>query len=206
MMTKTRVLFFLAFSLFSVAAFARVQPESDPFAPLRDDERAAIERRVLGDTLKVELHGSRYRIFATNATAVKTDQGLRRYAYTLIYDYTRNKTYNVVNDVTDRIPGRVVEVMKPSTMPPPSMEEYAEAKRLVNGLDRVKAMLASPTVKLQDSFPVDSPPPCDVDRCIEVQVNDLKPGGNYTFLLLITVNLSRQEITEVREPSSPTSR
>jgi hypothetical protein len=206
-MKKTKyALVFLVFTLFAISAHARVAPESDPFAPLRDDERSAIENRVIGDTLKAELHGSRYRIFGTESTAVKVDHVLRRYAYSLIYDYTHNKTYNVVSDVTERIPGKIVEVMKPSTMPPPSQEEYAEALAAVGSVTRIKTMLDSPTVKLQPSFPVNSPSPCDVDRCIEVQVNDLKPGGNYTFLLLVSYNLSKQEIAEIRQPSSPTSR
>lgn len=211
MMKVTWLLIFLACLWIAGPAIAqnnteRIRASGDVWAPLTDAERTVIENRVLTDTLKTELRGSRYRIFATNATGVKTDQGVRRYAYTLIYDYTRNKTYNVVSDVTEKAPGKIVEVMKPSTMPPPNLEEYAEAKALVANLDRVKPLLASPTVKLQESFPVDTPSPCDEDRCVEIQVNDLQPGGNYTFLLLVTVNLSRQEVTEVREPSSPTSR
>lgn len=210
-MRKTWLLLFLAGFLMSVPAYSqsnadRPRPNGDVWAPLSDAERAIIENRVITDTLKTELRGSRYRIFATQATAVKTDQGLRRYAYTLIYDYTQNKTYNVVSDVTEKLPGKIVEVMKPSTMPPPSKEEYAEAMELVRGLERVKLLLAAPSVKLQESFPVDSPSPCDVDRCVEIQVSDIQPGGKNTFLLLITVNLSRREITEVREPSTSTSR
>ena len=211
MIRKTWLLVFLAGLWIAGPAIAQnntglIRAGGDVWAPLTDSERAAIENRVLTDTLKTELRGSRYRIFATNSTAIKTDQGLRRYAYTLIYDYTRNRTYNVISDVTGRAPGTIVDILKPTTMPPPNMEEYAEAKALVAALDRVKPLLASPTVKLQESFPVDTPPPCDEDRCVEIQVNYLQPGGNYTFLLLVTVNLSRQEVTEVREPSTPTSR
>ena len=210
-MRKTWLLFLLAGLLVSAPAFTqtrpdKIRPNGDAWTSLTDSERAVIENRVLTDTLKTELRGSRYRIFGTQSTGVKTELGLRRYAYTLIYDYTRNKTYNVVSDVTDRVPGKIVEVMKPSTMPPPSREEYEEALALVRNLDRVKPLLDSPSVKLQESFPADSPAPCDVDRCVEIQVNNLQPEGKHTFLLLVTVNLSRQEVTEVREPSTATSR
>jgi hypothetical protein len=178
----------------------------DPFSGLTDAERSAILSDVLNsEPVKTELRGSRYRVFGIQATAVKTSEGLRRYSYTLLYDYTHNKTYNIVNDVSAGAPGKILEVNKPSTQPPPNREEYTEAKQLVAALDRVKNLLLQPSVKLQESFPVDSPEPCDLDRCIEIQVNDIVPGKHLNFLLLVTVDLSTLQIVEVREPKSPTS-
>jgi hypothetical protein len=66
--------------------------------------------------------------------------------------------------------------------------------------------MRTPSVKLQESFPVNFPSPCDVDRCVEIQVNDLRPGGDHRFLALITVNLSRREIVQVRESATRISR
>src|SRR5437879_3593126 len=102
-----------AWSVLSAAAMAVPAPESptnDPFRGLTDKERSSIENKVLNNILKSELVGTRYRLFNTASTGVKTPQGLRRYSYTLLYDYTNNKTYNVVLDVTDNVPGMFMEV------------------------------------------------------------------------------------------------
>ncbi len=181
------------------------KPKGDPFSGLTDVEREVIKNRVLNKTLHHELQGSRYRIFGIQATPVKTSEGLRRYAYTLLYDYSRNKTYNVVFDATDRVPGKLIEIMTPSVQPPPNREEYEEAKAIVRSLERVQDLLEQPNVILQDSFPVDSPAPCDVSRCIEIQVNEVIPREKQNFLLLVTVDLSTGKIVEIRQPKTPTS-
>jgi hypothetical protein len=181
------------------------QLKIDPFAALTEEERAAVEEQVLNKTLRSELRNSRYRIFGINATPVKTSAGLRRYAYALIYDYSRNKTYNVVSDVTDSVPGKIIEVLSPSVQPPPSREEYDEAMNIVSGLERVQRLLKQPNVKLQESFPVDSPSPCDISRCVEIQVSEIIPRQKLNFLLLVTVDLSTRQVVEVREPKTPTS-
>jgi hypothetical protein len=179
--------------------------KSDPFAGLTDAERAAIKEEVVNNILRTDLQGSRYRIFGIQATPVKTSDGLRRYAYTLIYDYTRNKTYNVVFDATERAPGKFVEILTPSVQPPPNREEYEDAKTIVAGLDRVQQLLRQPNVLLQESFPVDSPSPCDVSRCVEIQVNEVVPRVKQSFLLLVTVDLSTRQVVEVRQPKTPTT-
>jgi hypothetical protein len=179
--------------------------KGDPFAGLTDAERSAIKEEVVKNILRAELQGSRYRIFGIQSTPVKTSDGLRRYAYTLIYDYTRNKTYNVVFDATERAPGKFVETMTPSVQPPPNREEYEEAKTIVAGLERVQQLLRQPNVLLQESFPVDSPSPCDVSRCVEIQVNEVVPRVKQSFLLLVTVDLSNRQVVELRQPKTPTT-
>ena len=174
-------------------------------AGLTDAERELIRQEVVNQTLQNELQGSRYRIFGIQATPVKTSEGVRRYVYTLIYDYSHNKTYNVVFDATDRIPGKFVETMTPSVQPPPSREEYQEAKAIVSGLERVQSLLKQPNVILQESFPTDSPAPCDISRCVEIQVNEVVPRKKQNFLLLVTVDLSTSKVVDVRQPKTPTS-
>ncbi|HSE42419.1 MAG TPA: hypothetical protein VLH08_16760, partial [Acidobacteriota bacterium] len=122
-----------------------------------------------------------------------------------IYDYTHNKTYNVVFDATESAPGKFVETLTPSTQPPPNREEYEEAKNVVRSLDRVQQLLRQPNVLLQESFPVDSPSPCDVSRCVEIQVNEVVPRQKQSFLLLVTVDLSSRQVVEIREPKTPTT-
>ena len=175
------------------------------FSGLTQNEREAIREEVTNKTLQSELKGSRYRIFGIQATPVKTEDGLRRYAYTLIYDYSRNKTYNVVFDTTESSPGVFVETMTPSVQPPPNDEEYAEAKEIVAELDRVQQLVKKPNVVLQESFPVDSPAPCDVNRCVEIQVNEVIPRQKQSFLLLVTVDLSSRRVVDVRQPKTPTT-
>lgn len=172
---------------------------------LTDPERELIRQEVVNKTLRNELQGSRFRIFGIQATPVKTSEGVRRYAYTLLYDYTHNKTYNVVFDATDRAPGRFVETMTPSVQPPPNRAEYEEAKSIVKGLERVQNLLKQPNVILQESFPTDSPAPCDVSRCVEIQVNEVIPRKKQNFLLLVTVDLSTSKVVDVRQPETPTS-
>lgn len=174
-------------------------------AGLTDAERELIRQEVVNQTLQNELQGSRYRIFGIQATPVKTSEGVRRYVYTLIYDYSHNKTYNVVFDATDRVPGKFVETMTPSVQPPPSREEYEEAKAIVSGLERVQSLLKQPNVILQESFPTDSPAPCDISRCVEIQVNEVVPRKKQNFLLLVTVDLSTSKVVDVRQPKTPTS-
>lgn len=174
-------------------------------AGLTDAERELIRQEVVNQTLQNELQGSRYRIFGIQATPVKTTEGVRRYVYTLIYDYSHNKTYNVVFDATDRVPGKFVETMTPSVQPPPSREEYEEAKAIVSGLERVQSLLKQPNVILQESFPTDSPAPCDISRCVEIQVNEVVPRKKQNFLLLVTVDLSTSKVVDVRQPKTPTS-
>ena len=181
------------------------KPKGGPFSGLTDAERGIIKNEVLNKTLHNELQGSRYRIFGIHATPVKTSDGLRRYAYTLLYDYSRNKTYNVVFDATDRVPGKLVEIMTPSVQPPPNRDEYEEAKTIVSSLERVQRLLEQPNVILQESFPVDSPAPCDVSRCVEIQVNEVIPRKKQNFLLLLTVDLSTGKVVEIRQPKTPTS-
>jgi hypothetical protein len=166
------------------ASLKKKSEPKDPFSGLTDAEREAIRKEVTDKILRTELRGSRYRIFGIQATPIKTDQGLRRYAYTLIYDYTRNKTYNVVFDTTRRTPGKFVETLVPSVQPPPNHEEYEEAKKIVASLDRVQQLTKKPNVVIQESFPVDSPPPCDVSRCVEIQVNEVVPREKQHFCFL----------------------
>lgn len=174
-------------------------------AGITDTEREVIRQEVVNKTLRNELEGSRYRIFGIQSTPVKTAEGTRRYVYTLLYDYTHNKTYNVVFDATNRAPGKYVETLTPSVQPPPSREEYEEAKALVSGLDRVQNLLKQPNVILQESFPTDSPAPCDISRCVEIQVNEVIPRKKQNFLLLVTVDLSTSKVVDVRQPKTPTT-
>lgn len=188
------------------AAFSQSTGAVNPFRGLVDTERAAILKMVLEtEPARTGLHGSRYRVFGVQATAVKTPEGLRRYAYTIIYDYSHNKTYQAINDVTSGAPGKIVEIKNPSVQPPPSAEEYAEAKQLTGNLHRVKRLLARPNVVLQESFPVDNPEPCEISRCVEIQVNEIIPGTKLHFLLLVTVDLSAGKIVDVRDPKTQTS-
>jgi hypothetical protein len=172
---------------------------------ITDSEREVIRQEVVNRTLQNELQGSRYRIFGIQSTPVKTSDGVRRYVYTLLYDYTHNKTYNVVFDATNRVPGKYVETLTPSVQPPPNREEYEEAKALVKGLERVQNLLKQPNVILQESFPTDSPAPCDISRCVEIQVNEVVPLKKQNFLLLVTVDLSTSKVVDVRQPKTPTT-
>jgi hypothetical protein len=172
---------------------------------LTDREREVIRQEVIKKTLSNELQESRYRIFGIQSTPVKTSEGVRRYVYTLIYDYTHNKTYNVIFDATDSVPGKFVDTLTPSVQPPPNREEYEEAKAIVGGLERVQNLLKQPNVILQESFPTDSPPPCDISRCVEIQVNEVIPRKKQNFLLLVTVDLSSSKVVDIRQPKTPTS-
>ena len=183
----------------------QIKPKSRTIAALTDRERDVIKKEVVKTTLQNELQGSRYRIFGIQSTPVKTSEGTRRYVYTLLYDYTHNKTYNVVFDATDRVPGKLVETMTPSVQPPPNREEYEEAKALVRGMERVQTLMKQPNVILQESFPTDSPAPCDINRCVEIQVNEVIPRKKQNFLLLVTVDLSTSKVVDVRQPKTPTS-
>ncbi len=183
----------------------QIKTKSRTFAGLTDREREVIRKEVVGTTLQNELQGGRYRVFGIQSTPVKTSEGTRRYVYTLLYDYTHNKTYNVVYDATDRVPGKFVETMTPSVQPPPNREEYEEAKALVSGMNRVQSLMKQPNVILQESFPTDSPAPCDINRCVEIQVNEVAPRKKQNFLLLVTVDLSTSKVVDVRQPKTPTS-
>ncbi|HEY7161035.1 MAG TPA: hypothetical protein VH815_07230 [Acidobacteriota bacterium] len=174
-------------------------------AGITDAERDVIRQEVVNKTLQNELQGSRYRIFGIQSTPVKTSEGVRRYVYTLLYDYSHNKTYNVVYDATNRVPGKYIETLTPTVQPPPSREEYEEAKALVNKLERVQSLLKQPNVILQESFPTDSPAPCDISRCVEIQVNEVIPLKKQNFLLLVTVDLSTSKVVDVRQPKTPTT-
>lgn len=174
-------------------------------AGVTDAEREVIRQEVVNKTLQNELQGSRYRIFGIQSTPVKTSDGVRRYVYTLLYDYTHNKTYNVVYDATNRVPGKYVETLTPSVQPPPNRDEYEEAKALVKGLERVQNLLKQPNVILQESFPTDTPAPCDISRCVEIQVNEVIPLKKQNFLLLVTVDLSNSKVVDVRQPKTPTT-
>jgi hypothetical protein len=178
----------------------------DAFAGLTEQDRSSIQKMILDtEPVRSGLRGSRYRIFGTQSTGVKTAEGLRRYAYTLIYDYSRNKTYQIINDVSAGIPGKILEINNPAVPPPPTAEEYAEARQIAGSLQRVKLLLSKPKVILQDSFPIESPAPCDINRCVEVQVNEIIPGVRLNFLLLVTVDLSTRQVVEVRDPKTPTA-
>jgi hypothetical protein len=172
---------------------------------ITDADRDVIRKEVVEKTLQNELKGSRYRIFGIQSTFVKTPDGVRRYVYTLLYDYTHNKTYNVVFDATNRVPGKYVETLTPSVQPPPNRQEYEEAKVVVSGSERVQNLLKQPNVFLQESFPTDTPAPCDISRCVEIQVNEVIPKKKQNFLLLVTVDLSTQKVVDVRQPKTPTT-
>jgi hypothetical protein len=172
---------------------------------ITDADRDVIRKEVVDKTLQNELQGSRYRVFGIQSTTVKTPEGVRRYVYTLLYDYTHNKTYNVVYDATNRVPGKFVETLTPSVQPPPNREEYEEAKAVVSRLERVQNLLKQPNVILQESFPTDTPAPCDISRCVEIQVNEVIPKKKQNFLLLVTVDLSTQKVVDVRQPKTPTT-
>lgn len=205
-MTGRVILYLFAILLYAAPLFARSANAADSFAGLVDSERSAILKMVLDtEPARSGLRGSRYRVFGIQATGVKTADGLRRYAYTLIYDYSHNKTYQAINDVTSGAPGKIVEIKNPSVQPPPSSEEYAEAKQLTGNLHRVKRLLSRPNVVLQESFPIDSPEPCDISRCVEIQVNEIIPGAKLHFLLLVTVDLSARQVVDVRDPKTQTS-
>lgn len=201
-----RVILCLTLILVYAVTFVQSAEPAGPFRGLVDTERSVILKMVLeAEPARTGLRGSRYRVFGVQATAVKTPEGLRRYAYTIIYDYSHNKTYQAINDITFGVPGKIVEIKNPFAQPPPSAEEYAEAKQLTGNLHRVKRLLARPNVVLQESFPVDSPEPCDISRCVEIQVNEIIPGTKLHFLLLVTVDLSAGKVVDVRDPKTQTS-
>jgi len=195
----------LLFVVFLTAGADQNRIKSRPSTGITDTEREVIRQEVVSKTLQNELQGSRYRIFGIQSTPVKTPDGVRRYVYTLLYDYTHNKTYNVVYDATNRVPGKYVETLTPSVQPPPSREEYEEAKVVVSGLERVQNLLKQPNVILQESFPTDTPAPCDISRCVEIQVNEVIPKKKQNFLLLVTVDLSTQKVVDIRQPKTPTT-
>lgn len=206
MLRKT--IYTLAILVFAVSLAVGAEQnriKSRPFTGITDTEREVIRQEVITKTLQNELQGSRYRIFGIQSTPVKTSDGVRRYVYTLLYDYTHNKTYNVVYDATNRVPGKYVETLTPSVQPPPNREEYEEAKAVVSGLERVQNLLKQPNVILQESFPTDTPAPCDISRCVEIQVNEVIPRKKQNFLLLVTVDLSSSKVVDVRQPKTPTS-
>jgi hypothetical protein len=206
MLRKTIYIFAIVVFAVSFAVGAdQNRIKSRPFTGITDTEREVIRQEVISKTLRNELQGSRYRIFGIQSTTVKTSDGVRRYVYTLLYDYTHNKTYNVVYDATNRVPGKYVETLTPSVQPPPNREEYEEAKAVVSGLERVQNLLKQPNVILQESFPTDSPAPCDISRCVEIQVNEVIPRKKQNFLLLVTVDLSSSKVVDVRQPKTPTS-
>jgi hypothetical protein len=170
------------------------------------ERTAVLEAVVKSSPLSASLAGSRYRVFAVDSTVAKIAGGLRREAHTLLYDYTHNKTYHVVNDITGGVPGEVIATNSLDTQLPPHPEEYAEARAMVMALPQVQRLRQLPHVALQDAFPVDGgPAPCDKHRCVQVQVNQSHAGANGVFLLLLTVDLSARQIVEVREPKHPTS-
>lgn len=176
-----------------------VDPQN-PSGGLTDGERAAVLDMVLKSSpMKDSLQGSRYRVFAVNDTVVKTPGGLQKRAYTLLYDYTKNKAYQVVNDITAGAPGAIIETNVLDSLLPPTVEEYAEAKEMVAGLDQVKALIQGKKVVLQEGFPPDSPAPCNVDRCVQIQVNEIFSGGRSQLLSLVTVDLSAHKVVEVRD-------
>jgi hypothetical protein len=195
----------LVFAVSFVIGADQNRIKSRPFTGITDPERELIRQEVVNKTLQNELQGSRYRIFGIQSTPVKTSDGVRRYVYTLLYDYTHNKTYNVVYDATNRVPGKYVETLTPSVQPPPNREEYEEAKAVVSGLERVQNLLKQPNVILQESFPTDTPAPCDISRCVEIQVNEVIPRKKQNFLLLVTVDLSSSKVVDIRQPKTPTS-
>ncbi len=169
---------------------------------LTEADRAAILNMVLtASPISGALAGSRYRVFAINGTIKKAGGRLRREAHTLLYDYTRNITHHVVNDITVAVPGRIIETNVLSTQLPPHAEEVAEAKELVLGLPQVKQLVSRPNVLLQQGFPVDStpPPPCNVNRCLEIQVNEVVPRVRAQFLLIATVDLSARKVVQLRD-------
>ncbi len=170
---------------------------------LTSGERAAILKSVQTAIPLGRAPNSRYRVFSVESTVAKTADGWQRQAHTLLYDYNRNKTYHVVNDITAGAPGRVLSTEILATQVPPAAEEYAEAKDLVMALEVVQKLKRSPHVVLQDSFPVERGAPCDVDRCVEIQVNQLTPGERPKFLRLVTVDLSARKVVEVRTPRDP---
>jgi hypothetical protein len=178
-----------------------------PEAALTAHERAAVLEMVLQATpAATALRGSRHRVFAVDATVVKVSGGVQRQAHTLVYDYTHNRTYRIVTDITAGVPGTLLDITLMSTQLPPHAEEYAEAKALVASLGQVQRLLEDPYVVLQEGFPVDGgPAPCDVHRCVQIHVNEIIPGVRAHFLLFVTVDLSTLQIVAVREARDPTS-
>jgi len=90
-----------------------------PDAGLTAAERTAVVETVTrSSSLGASLAGSRYRVFAVGTAVTKVAGGVRREAHTLLYDYTNDKTYHVVNDITllvtvDVSARQVVEVREP---------------------------------------------------------------------------------------------
>jgi hypothetical protein len=178
-----------------------------PDAGLTAAERTAVVETVTrSSSLGASLAGSRYRVFAVGTAVTKVAGGVRREAHTLLYDYTNDKTYHVVNDITAGVPGAVIETSALDTQLPPHPEESAEARALVQALPQVQQLMRLPDVVLRDGFPVDgASPPCHEHRCLQIQVNQIPPGANGVFLLLVTVDVSARQVVEVREPKRPTS-
>ncbi len=176
---------------------------------LTDGQRAAILNVILSSSpISGALAGTRYRVFAIESTVSKLGRGrLQRQAHSLLYDYTNNKTHHVVNDITGGVPGRIIETNLLGTQLPPHPEEVAEAKALASSLDQVKRLLERPNVVIQEGFPVDfaPPAPCDVSRCLQIQVNEIIPRTRAQFLLFVTVDLSARRVVQVRDPRGTTS-
>ena len=146
-------------------------------------------------------------IYSGKLRTVKTPGGLRREAHTMILDIGRNKTYHIVNDVSNGVPGQIIQSTTLDSYSPFTTEEYTEARNLMMKLDRVKELLKQPNMAIQDGFPpVQSPVASCADlshRCVEMQVNEYPPGRNALFRLIVTVDLSTSQVVEVREPKTP---
>lgn len=180
--------------------------QTDPHASLTEQERAAVLRSTIAsEPVRRVLNGNRYRVFALEAAAVKKAGAVIRETHVLLYDYTNNKGYQITSDIRAGVPGTAFELETLGGALPPHAEEYAEAREMVLGLERVKTLMQRPNVRLQDAFPVGSPPPCEVNRCIEMHVIEAIPGTRMHLLLLVTVDLSARRVAEVRQPVRPTA-
>jgi hypothetical protein len=187
-------------------AGSAVAATGDQEAALTPQERAAvIDMALQASPVRAAIQGSRYRVFAVDAMVVKVAGGVQRQAHTLVYDYSHNRTYHIIMDITAGVPGTLRGVTILDTQLPPHAEEYAEAKALVSNLDVVQRLLESRYVVIQEGFPVDAGPPCDRHRCLQMYVNEIIPGVHAHFLLVVTVDLSMRQIVEVWEPRDPTS-
>jgi hypothetical protein len=186
----------------AVRQAARGALQRDVHGGITEEERALVLKSVLNSLL---LGANRYRVMAVNETLVKVEGGVQQRVYTMVYDYSQNRQYLVVNDITGGIPGAIIQSEILDTMGPPTAEEYAEARQLTLGTGDARTLMKRENVFIQEGFPVDSPSPCEVDRCVQMQVNELLSDGRVQFLLLVTVDLSTRQVVEARVPKTPTS-
>ncbi|HEV3087517.1 MAG TPA: hypothetical protein VGX96_09870 [Candidatus Elarobacter sp.] len=145
------------------AAFSR----SNYGAPFNADERALIQRRILGDPKLAELRSDRLRVlFVTPSISAKEQP--QRQANAILFDYTRGTAYRASVDLQT---GGVARLEQLPGRPQPSPEEIAEAARII-AKDPVHArLIAGQRGVLDGGFVVDGPPGAAArDRFLQFQL------------------------------------